>query len=101
MRRSIGLMAGALALASCAAPTAEGQRVRIVNSASVVEKCEMLQAMEEYSGWGGIMAGQGYRNNIASMRNKAAQIGGDTLLVVDKSGGFGSSVIAEAYRCKQ
>ena len=59
-------VASAVALVGCAAPTAEGQRVRVVTAASVVEGCEMLRALEERSGWGSAMSGVGHNNNLVA-----------------------------------
>ena len=99
--REIGILSvAAMLLGSCAVANQQGESVRVVGGMGDVSGCKMLQEMEEYSGWGGLMANVGNQNNIASMRNKTAAMGGDTLLVLSQSNGFMASVNGQAYRCQ-
>jgi len=89
-------------LVSCTSLTPAGQRVRVTSNADATRGCVLLGEVKGADRmWGGY-AGQGIAENNAwnELKNRAAAMGADTVLLVTSSTGFSSSrAIGEAYRC--
>jgi hypothetical protein len=91
-----------LAAASCTSLTPAGERVRVTSNADAVRGCTLLGEVKGADRmWGGA-AGQGIAENNAwnELKNRAAVIGADTVLLVTSSTGFsGARAIGEGYHC--
>jgi hypothetical protein len=95
MRKLLAIL-GLLILPACVALTPEGEKVRVTNNPDVVRGCEFLSNVTATSGWGG-PAGTagGTANTEATLRNKTAKGGGNTLYLT----AAGLHASGEAYRC--
>jgi len=80
---------------------AGGERVRVVTHAESVTACRRLGAVVGDSQFGGLlMQDVGRRSAQAEMRNKAAEMGADALLIeVDNVGFTGAHLIGDGYVC--
>jgi uncharacterized protein DUF4156 len=101
-RTALGLLC-LLLLAGCVSLTPEGERVRVVRNPNAVQACTKLgDQLESISGWGGVfLGGAGLENNKATLRNQAAKLGGDTLLILQERATYAPQTYAEAYRCTE
>jgi hypothetical protein len=95
MRRLVAVV-GLLVLPACVSLTPEGEKVRVTNNPDVVRGCEFISNVTATSGWGG-SAGTagGTANTEATLRNKTAKAGGNTLFLTTA----GTHASGEAYRC--
>lgn len=93
--RSALLLLSLTLLSSCVALTPAGEKVRVTTNPDVVRGCQFIQTVSATSGWGGAAAGTGTANTEATLRNRTAKLGGNTLYLVQ--GGVHSS--GEAYKC--
>jgi hypothetical protein len=82
-------------LPSCVALTSEGEKVRVTTNPDVVRGCRFIQTVSATSGWGGSASGTGTANTEATLRNRTAKLGGNTLFLAQA--GVHSS--GEAYDC--
>lgn len=102
MRRSVFaiVFASVVSLIGCAAGlTRAGSMIRHSTDLSVRTGCEFLGTIDESekSGWDHADDRRGAMNRV---RNRVAELGGDTFLVVSlETDAFGAYVQAEAYRC--
>ena len=92
----------AVVLVGCVSLSPEGEKVRVTSNSEAVRNCTLLGEVKgaEHM-WGGF-AGQGIAEDNAykELKNRAAAMGGDTVLMVTSSTGFSGSVQrGEAYRC--
>lgn len=100
-RRLVALVLVLLCV-GCTSLTPAGSRVRVTSNNEAVHGCTLLGEVKGADHmWGGV-AGQGIAENNAwnELKNRAAAMGADTVLMVTSSTGFsGSRQIGEAYRC--
>jgi hypothetical protein len=105
MKKSLSLLltAGALLLiGGCAhTPEAPPREVRFVTEREMVNGCVNLGRVTGSSAYGGISGQQlGKVRAEAEMRDNAARLGADVVLVHSSSGGFwGADSSGDAYRC--
>ncbi len=87
---------------SCASVTPAGEKIRITTNPAAVEDCEYIGEVKGKDRmWGG-WAGQGAAENNAHKRlkNNAAEMGANVVLLVTDDTGFSGSIKrGEAYRC--
>lgn len=88
--------------AGCVSLTPDGSKVRVTSNQEAVHGCALIGEVKgaEHM-WGGV-AGQGIAENNAMMelKNRAAKMGADTVLMVTASTNTSGSVQrGEAYRC--
>ena len=97
---SSACLASVVSLIGCAAGlTRAGSMIRESTDLSVRTGCEFLGTIDESekSGWDHADDRRGAMNRV---RNRVAELGGDTFLVVSlETDAFGAYVQAEAYRC--
>jgi len=82
--------------------TPAGEKVRVTSDAAAVAGCALLGEVKGADHMNGGLAGQGAAEENAHrrLRNEAAAMGADTVLVVTSTTGFsGSTIRGEAYRC--
>lgn len=103
-----GLAIGVLAVTitcSCVTTrtTPAGQAVRITSNPEIVRGCAFLGEVVGKDRMNGGLLGQGAAEENATRRvkNTAAEMGADTVLISTSTTGFsGSTIRGEAYRCK-
>jgi hypothetical protein len=98
----IGVMvASVLMLVGCVTPlTPGGQQVSVTDSHDDTKSCKSVGQTSASSGQGGIARSAGFEGAMNSMRNQAADLGGDTLYTMHVSTGFsGSEMMGQAYDC--
>jgi hypothetical protein len=93
--RSVLLLLSLALLPSCVSLTPEGEKVRVTTNPDVVRGCQFIQTVSATSGWGGSASGTGTANTEATLRNRTAKLGGNTLSLAQA--GVHSS--GEAYKC--
>ena len=101
MRRTVfvGVFASVSLIGCAAGLTRGGSMIRQATDLSVRTGCEFLGTIDESekSGWDHADDRRGAMNRV---RNRVAELGGDTFLVVSlETDAFGAYVQAEAYRC--
>jgi hypothetical protein len=82
--------------------TPAGEIVRVTPNPNVVQDCEYLGEVEGGDGWNGGIAGQraAEENAQRDLRNKAAAMGADVvLLATAETGTSGATIRGEAYAC--
>jgi hypothetical protein len=98
-------MACALALLSAGCVTAltpSGAQVRVVgDDLRAVKGCEAIRQIRVESMMVGLNSPQGQENNLAEMRNIAAEAGANVLVYTDNGVGINTTPVANgtAYRC--
>ncbi len=91
-----------IAAAACLlAGSAHAAEVELVAERADVAACKRLGQIKAGSGWGGFGAtGLGYNRSMASLKRKAAALGGTHILMISSSNTMGgTNMIADAYRC--
>jgi hypothetical protein len=86
----------------CTSLTPQGSSVRITSNPDVIKGCEYIGEVKGSDRMGGGWSGQGLAESNAHKRikNNAAAMGADTvLLVTDQTGFSGSVKRGEAYKC--
>jgi len=93
----------ALLLSACATLSSEGEKIRITNHAGTVKDCKFIQQTEVSTIWTGATGEiQGNKELMIQAKNKAAELGGNTILIQDREHGYGSkSMVADVYKCNQ
>lgn len=91
-------------LSSCVtvAVSPEGSRVRLTSNADVVRGCKYIGQVKGSDRMNGGLAGQGAaeENAMRDVRNKAAELGANTVHLLTVSGRFsGADVRGEGYNC--
>jgi hypothetical protein len=102
MRRLISLVGLAL-LGGCASMTPAGEQVRVTTNPEIVKGCEYLGEVKGADHmWGGAFGqGAAEKNAHKRLKNNAAEMGADTVLLATDHTGFSGSVKrGEAYRCR-
>lgn len=94
----------ALALAGCVTTklTPEAEKVRVTINLDAVKGCKLLGNVDASDRMNGGMVGQmaAEENANRRLRNKAAEMGANTVLMVNSTTGTsGSRARAEAYAC--
>jgi hypothetical protein len=92
----------ALPLAACVSLTPAGEKVRITANPDVVRNCTLIGEVKGADHMNGGLMGQGIAENhaVIELKNRAAAMGADTVMMVTGSTGFSGSVQrGEAYRC--
>ena len=95
-------LALALSLGGCVALTPQGKEVRITEDENVVKGCQYLGSVRAADRLNGGVLGQDIadRNVEGRLQNRAAEKGGDTVLMKMHSSGIsGASGRGEVYRC--
>ena len=80
----------------------EGTAVRLTSNSEVVRQCRYIGQVQGTDHWNGGMLGQGAaeENAIREIKNRAAEMGANTVHLVHVSTGTsGSAVRGEAYSC--
>lgn len=89
-----------LILASCASLSTEGEKVRTTNHGESVKGCKFIDQIEEstnLSGTGAIKAKEDLRIRL---RNRAAEVGGDVVLLQDLDQSYtGFKMTGDVYKC--
>lgn len=93
------VIASAIILSGCS--TSPSRAALMIRYADIngVSDCEYLGPVRGTSGWGGIVNGVGINNAENEALNKAARIGATHIVNKNASGGWGSTFLADAYRC--
>lgn len=81
----------------------EGSKVRLTSNPETIRGCKYVALVKGTDHMNGGLAGQGAaeENAMRKIRNKAAEIGADTVMFYNITTGFsGSAVRGEAYKCK-
>lgn len=92
----------ALLLSGCVSLTAGGGRVRVVNSPQHVEKCKLISQVTSSSSWGGLASGVAFDNAMNELKNKAAEMGGNTVYTTTMLSSWGGTrMIGDAYDCAE
>lgn len=88
-------------LIGCVNTTRGGARVRVVRDAVLIKGCTFIEQLKGGSSWGGFAAtGVAYDNAMNDLKNRAAGLTGDTLLMQSESNSMGGTrMIGDAYRC--
>jgi hypothetical protein len=86
-------------LAGCALPTS--QRARSVQAAdeAMVARCQYLDEVTGWSGWGNLAQDAGMKNARNQARERAAELGATHVVWRGLTGGYTPNVVARAYRC--
>jgi hypothetical protein len=87
-------------LVSCTTQlTTTAENIRVTNNPEAVRGCQYLKTIHHRSLSGGVMF-DGSENAMNKIRNEAAELGGDIVLLVSESGTnqTGISVTAEVYK---
>lgn len=96
------LVLATLVFAGCVSLTPEGAKVRVTSNQEAVRNCTLIGEVKGAEHlWGGSM-GQGIAEDHAmtELKNRAAAMGADTVLMVTSSTNTSGSVQrGEAYRC--
>jgi len=82
--------------------TPEGEQVRVTSNADAAKGCKLLGDIDASDRWNGGMAGQmaAEENANRRLRNKAAALGANLVLMVSSTTGMsGSRARGEAYSC--
>ena len=82
--------------------TPQGEGVRITANPEAVRGCELVGPVEGGDGWNGGIVGQraAEQNAVIHLRNNAAELGADVVLMVtDLTGPSGSTQRGEGYDC--
>jgi hypothetical protein len=91
-----------LIFSACATKVSnQGASIRVTNHPEDVKNCNYLGQVTSSSGWGGFAAtGVGFESAMNELKNKTAEMGGNTLLtqVVSNTMG-GTRMIGDAYKC--
>lgn len=101
MKRPVAAVAAA-ALAGCTSLTPQAKLVRVTEDANVVQGCKYLGAVRASDRMNGGLLGQDIADSNVEKRlqNKAAEKGGDTVLMkMHSSGTSGASGRGEVYLC--
>jgi uncharacterized protein YceK len=91
-------------LAGCATPlTKQGAQVRMTNQYQEVAQCKFLGQIESSSHWGGSAAtGVAFDSAMNQLKNKASQMGGDTIKTQMISNTMGGTrMVGDVYSCKR
>ena len=93
----------AVVVSSCASTTPAGTAVRVTSNPEVVKGCKYLGEVKGKSNWGGLAAQKlGEENANRHLKESAAEMGANVvLLVVDHAGFSGSIKRGEAYFCSE
>jgi len=98
--RNVLIVAFFMLLAGCASTSPEAERVRVTNNPDVVHQCKFLGNVHASSGWGGLAGSLGEADVETDLRQKTADLKGDTVYIVNASSNRGGARgIGEAYRC--
>jgi len=91
----------ALSLSACVSMSPDGTKVAATNNPNRVKDCRFISDVEASSGWGGFAAtGLAHDNALKTLKNKAGEMGGDTILFSNVSNTMGSTrMMGEAYKC--
>jgi uncharacterized protein YbjQ (UPF0145 family) len=82
--------------------TPAGEKVRVTSNPDAVRGCTLVGEIVGRDRMNGGMAGQGAaeENAMRRMKNQAAEMGADTVLMVTAATGFSGSIQrGEGYRC--
>ena len=101
MGRSSVVTLGLAFLTGCLTARPAAQGVRITTNAEVVRGCTFLGNVRANSGWTG---GLGQRNVEETLKDRAHDMGGDTIMIATSNYDSGSQAIisqatAEVYLC--
>lgn len=104
MKRLLLVLPIALVLPACVTVSLspEGSQVRLTSNPEVVRGCSYIGQVQGTDHMNGGLAGQGAaeENAMREIRNRAAQMGANTVhLVTSKTGFSGAAVRGEAYKC--
>lgn len=104
MHRSIAALALSLAISGCVYRqlTPLGAQVRVTSNPESVQGCELKGPVTGGDGMNGGMAGQraAEENANRELRNRAAEMGANVVLMVSATAGFsGATQRGEAYSC--
>jgi hypothetical protein len=106
MRTCLHVLVVVGCLAGCVTTrlTPTGEKVRVTSNPETVRGCTFLGAVKGADHMNGGIAGQGAAEENANrrLRNAAASMGADTVLIVTATTGMGGSTVrGEGYRCGQ
>ncbi|AYO17042.1 DUF4156 domain-containing protein [Vibrio owensii] len=100
MRRLIVMAVASGLLFGCAtSPSPEASKIAFSNEKGV-ENCAYLGPVDGSSGVGGMMSSVGVNNARNDALEVAASLGATHLVNKSASGGWGSTFLADAYRCE-
>ena len=80
----------------------EGSQIRLTSNSNVVNGCSYIGQVQGTDHMNGGLAGQGAaeENAMREIRNRAAEMGANTVHLVTSTTGFsGAAVRGEAYKC--
>lgn len=100
---AVAAIAVAFITASCTSTTPKGAQVRVTSNPDVVQACEYLGEVKGADHmWGGSLGqGKAESNAYKRLKNNAAEMGANVVLMVtDETGSSGSTKRGEAYRCE-
>ena len=97
VRRGRLLLLAATLVGGCISLTPGGERVRLERNPNAVKECVALGQMSAIPKY---INGTGWSQNEKTLRNETAQLGGDTVLILqERFGGLTARTFGEAYRC--
>ena len=101
MRSSLRVLAATLALGSAApAQAVTADEVALVGDASEVKGCQRLGEVEASSLLTGVMASQGRKRTVATLKARAGELGATHVQVLSTNFSYASNnMMGIAYRC--
>lgn len=104
MQRTCSLVMTTLLLCGCVTVSLspEGSKVRLTSNSDVVRGCMYVGLVQGTDHMNGGLSGQGAaeENAMREIRNRAAQMGANTVHLVTITTGFsGSAIRGEGYKC--
>ncbi|MFM4984814.1 DUF4156 domain-containing protein [Aeromonas veronii] len=104
--RGLVILSSALVISACvtATLTENGSMVRMTSNSDAIKWCDFIGNVEASDHFNGGLSGQAAaeENAVRTLRNKTAEMGGDTVTIMMNNTGFsGSSLRGEAYRCNK
>ncbi|WP_274882426.1 hypothetical protein [Vibrio harveyi] len=95
------VMVMAIVLGGCATkPSPQARMIQFSNEKSV-EDCLYLGPVDGSSGVGGMMSSVGVNNARNDALEAAVKLGATHIVNKSASGGWGSTFLADAYRCEK
>lgn len=89
-------------ISGCTTVTKQGAIVRVVNNVEAVKDCKYLRQLESSSSWGGLASGVAFDNAMNEMKNKTAEMGGNTVYSTAMLSSWGGTrMIGDAYNCPE
>ncbi|MEK7704857.1 MAG: DUF4156 domain-containing protein [Myxococcota bacterium] len=89
-----------LTMSACISAPSQAWRVKVVQDERAARGCEHIHQVWGSSSWGGIASQAGRDNAMEQMRETAARLGANRVVVTkNNTDAFGAYVEGEAYAC--